>query len=162
RTARRRDPARGRVEPGAHRRARPARRALAQRQEDRRVRALDRRLEAAGAGLQVEGPSRLRPEEDRAHRASGPRPLGRLPQPEGRAPDAVNWTAASAGLVFLLGAAEARPEEHELQRRFTSELELHTESLEVTGTEEGRTVEQQAPRYTREEALELEADDTPA
>jgi hypothetical protein len=50
--------------------------------------------------------------------------------------------------------------EREIERSFGSELELTTEAFELTGSEDGRTVEHDAPLFTREQAEELETVDT--
>src|SRR5258708_16509876 len=60
------------VEQHADRGERTPRRALAEREEDPRVRALERPVEEAPRLREVEGRARLRKGGDRAHRAPGP------------------------------------------------------------------------------------------
>jgi len=72
----------------------------------------------------------------------------------------VRGGALAAGLGLLLAAGGARPDERELERRFVSELELRTDTFELTTAEEGRTAEQGVPHYGREEAAEVVAVDT--
>lgn len=50
--------------------------------------------------------------------------------------------------------------DHVVERHFASELELRTESFELAGSEEERSVEQEGPRYVREQADEVEIEDT--
>ncbi len=64
-------------------------------------------------------------------------------------------------LLLLLGClAAATQEPRVVERSFTSELELATDSFEITASEEGRSEEQQGPRLEREEAYEIEIADT--
>ena len=51
-------------------------------------------------------------------------------------------------------------EERVVERRFTSELELVTDAFEIEAEEEGKSVSQQGPRLRREEAFEVETEDT--
>lgn len=60
-------------------------------------------------------------------------------------------------LACLAGSVQ---EPRVVERSFTSELELATDSFEITASEEGRSAEQQGPRLEREEAFEIEIEDT--
>ena len=92
----------GGVEQHEDRGQRHPRRALAQREEDPRVRALERRVEEAARLGQVEGRAGLRPREDRAHRDPGPRQRVLVPQRQDP-PDPL--TAGARHLLVPLGDA---------------------------------------------------------
>lgn len=67
----------------------------------------------------------------------------------------------AAFLLVLAGLAAGAPgQERVIERRFASELQLSTEIFEIAASEEGRSEEQQGPRYEREEAYEAELEDT--
>src|SRR6185436_7908098 len=107
---------------------------------------------------QVEGPPGLRPAAERTNRAPGPRRSRRVPQPEDPAARAL--TRVMALFPLLLGCLAFLQEPRVVERSFNSELELATDSFEITATEQGRSVEQEGPRLEREEAYEIEIADT--
>lgn len=63
-------------------------------------------------------------------------------------------------LALALGlAADGSGQELVLERSFSAELELLTESFEISAGDEGHTVTQEGPRYLREQADEVELRD---
>ena len=63
-------------------------------------------------------------------------------------------------LALFLVPSFVSQEQRVVERRFTSELELATDSFEIEAAEEGKSVSQQGPRLQREEAFEAEIADT--
>src|ERR1043166_6332542 len=106
----RRGEAARRVEHRANRRPGQPRRALAQRPEDRLVRAGERRLVAAGRGEQVQGVAPVRQGGGGLHRPAGPRRPGGVPEHQDRgaavAPFFLQYLASP--LQHASGAALAR------------------------------------------------------
>lgn len=62
--------------------------------------------------------------------------------------------------LLLLACLAGLQEPRAVARTFTSELELATETFEITASEDGRSAEQQGPRLEREEAYEIEIEDS--
>jgi hypothetical protein len=60
----------------------------------------------------------------------------------------------------LLAPSGTAQEPRAVERRFGTELELSTATFELVGSEDGHRVEQRAPRYVREQADEVELEDT--